>query len=413
MVVIPAPAHFVDDPVAQRYEELFGWFDWSQVPEKEGGGQQTGRLPHPEAAYVRAYLVMVNEKLDYHTELRRYLCEHAALVWVIGWRLVADASAPYGFNVTASTPSARHLSRKLGRLDRRSLAKLLEQTVQQAVALVPGLGETVSLDTKHIYAYVKENNPRVELKDRYDSARQPAGDPDCRLGIKRLCNQGDANPSASANKEYLWGYGSGIVVAQSADKDAFVLGEMTQPFNVHDITYGLPLLHQAMCKLGFPPPNLAADAAFDAWYMYQGSAELGGIAAIPLNLRGHPPIVLGPHNHPLCACNDQEMVPQEQWHEDTRRLQRFRCSVCGTIRAMNIEPGNLLRWRIDRKGDDYQTIYKQRTATERINSQAKALGIERPRQRRMAPIARRNTLIYILINLRALRRGYARYLNSP
>ena len=48
--------------------------------------------------------------------------------------------------------------------------------------------------------------------------------------------------------------------------------------------------------------------------------------------------------------------------------------------------------------------YKQRTATERINSQAKALGIERPHIRNGKAIANLNTLIYILINLRLLQR---------
>jgi hypothetical protein len=201
-------------------------------------------------------------------------------------------------------------------------------------------------------------------------------------------------------------------VTQTPDKAAIVLGDRTQPFNTNDVTYGLPLLHQAMCSLGFPPRNVTADAAFDAWYMYQGPAELGGIAAIALNLRGKPPTVLGLHNRPICACNGQEMVPKDHWTEDTHRLQRFRCAACGTVRKMNIELGNLMRWRLDRHSPMYKAIYKQRTAAERINSQAKALGIERPRQHRMAPIVRRNTLIYIIINIRALRRYHERYLKS-
>ena len=49
-------------------------------------------------------------------------------------------------------------------------------------------------------------------------------------------------------------------------------------------------------------------------------------------------------------------------------------------------------------------VYKQRTATERINAQAVALGIERPHLRNQQAIANQNTLIYVLINLRALRR---------
>lgn len=92
-------------------------------------------------------------------------------------------------------------------------------------------------------------------------------------------------------------------MTQTADKDALVVGELTQPFNANDVTYGLPLLDQARCSLGFPPRHVAADAAFDAWYMDQGPAELGGIAAIALNLRGDPPIVLGPHDRPRCSCN--------------------------------------------------------------------------------------------------------------
>ncbi|HLA45615.1 MAG TPA: transposase, partial [Aggregatilineales bacterium] len=158
--------------------------------------------------------------------------------------------------------------------------------------------------------------------------------------------------------------------------------------------------------------NLTADAAFDAICLYQGPAERGGIAAIALNLRGNPSFQLGPNDHPLCSCNTQEMRPISQWVEDGQRLQRFRCPDCGRVRKMNIERGNLMRWRLDRHSPAYQAIYKQRTSAERINSQAKALGIERPPQRRIAPIARRNTLIYIVINIRAIFRYHERSINS-
>lgn len=412
MVVIRAPGHFADDPVARRYTAIFGELDWSVVSEKDDSLPQRGRLPHPAAAYLKAYLVMVEQKLMYHTDLHAYLCDHPALVWLVGFRLVADARSPYRFDLVRSVPSARHLRRKLGMLDRQVLTTLLTQTVQQAVALMPALGETVSVDVKHIYARVKENNPRVRVPNRHDPARQPSGDPDCRLGVKRHHNQGEARDPASADKEYLWGYGTGVAVAQTPDKDALVLADSTQPFNAGDVTYGLPLLHQAMCSLGFPPRNVTADAAFDAWYLYQGPAELGGMAAIALNRRGTPPTVLGPHDRPLCACNGQEMAPKEQWIEDTHRLQRFRCADCGTVHKMNIELGNLMRWRLDRHADPYLSCYRQRTAAERINSQAKTLGIERPGQRHMAPIARRNTVVYILINIRSLCRYRERHPGS-
>ena len=52
----------------------------------------------------------------------------------------------------------------------------------------------------------------------------------------------------------------------------------------------------------------------------------------------------------------------------------------------------------------YKQIYKQRTASERINSQAKDFGIERPKVRNRYSVVNLNTLTYIVINARALRR---------
>ncbi len=45
------------------------------------------------------------------------------------------------------------------------------------------------------------------------------------------------------------------------------------------------------------------------------------------------------------------------------------------------------------------------SACERINSQAKELGIERPRVRNGQSVTNLNTLIYLLINARALNRA--------
>ena len=75
---------------------------------------------------------------------------------------------------------------------------------------------------------------------------------------------------------------------------------------------------------------------------------------------------------------------------------------------MPTSPGARLRYQLDRHSPAYKQIYKQRTATERINSQAVALGIERPHLRNGAAIANQNTLIYLLINLRMLQRIFRR-----
>ncbi|MHB8629421.1 MAG: hypothetical protein ACYDBJ_24165 [Aggregatilineales bacterium] len=80
---------------------------------------------------------------------------------------------------------------------------------------------------------------------------------------------------------------------------------------------------------------------------------------------------------------------------------------------MSVEPAHLMRLRLDRNAEPYRSLYKQRTATERLNSQANALTIGHPRQRRFQANARRNTLCYIVINLRALGRFHERSRDLP
>ena len=68
----------------------------------------------------------------------------------------------------------------------------------------------------------------------------------------------------------------------------------------------------------------------------------------------------------------------------------------------NWEKGGLMRVLLDRDSPLYHAVYNQRTACERINSQAQALGIERPKVRNGRSVAHLNTLIYRVSNARAL-----------
>jgi hypothetical protein len=66
--------------------------------------------------------------------------------------------------------------------------------------------------------------------------------------------------------------------------------------------------------------------------------------------------------------------------------------------------GARIRHQLDREGAEYKQLYAKRTMVERINSQAEALDILHPKLRRGTAIGNRNTLLYLLINLRALQR---------
>lgn len=397
-VQVNVPEWFGQDRVAQRYEEMLSDMGWEEISEIDETQPRRGRLPHPCRAYVGAFVVMTEQKLAGAAALRAFLADHPALVWLLAWRVVPDSGSAYGFDVERSLPTADHLRTKFRTLDEAVLADAHRHTLKAAHQLMPETGETVVIDTKHVYAYVKENNPRAYVHERYNASQQPCGDHDCRLGFKPTHNQ--SRPGGRQG-EWLWGYGSGVAVSPTCDGGSIVLADFTQPFNKADVSYALPLLRRATRQLGFAPVNLTADAAFDAWYVYEWVAKGHGWAAIALNARGAAIIHLSDDGRPLC--HDQPMTLVSQWQEKGCPRACFRCLTCRKQRKMNLRPGNLLRWRTDRQSAEYKSRYRQRTCVERVNSQAHALGIDRPFQRSQAAISRRNTLIYIVINLRTIR----------
>jgi hypothetical protein len=145
--------------------------------------------------------------------LRTFLIEHPALVWLLGFKLVADPSALHGLNSSQSVPSRRQLSRALRDLPNDACQFLLDSTIQLIRdALPPELaatfGHVVAGDTKHILAWVKENNPKQYIKEgRFDPSRQPKGDPDCTLGAKKRRNVSpdpdEAPPPAASRHRQL------------------------------------------------------------------------------------------------------------------------------------------------------------------------------------------------------------------
>jgi hypothetical protein len=269
------------DPVVLEYRAFFSFFDWSLVEDFEAQRAGPGRPGHPESAYLKAFLIRQNENFTYTSQLRRFLLKHPLLVIELGFHLELDPHAAYGFDVNKTVPCRYWLTEKLQRLDQELLQALLRATVVALQQEIPGLGEVMAFDVKHIYAWVKENNPRVYVKDRYDKDQVLAGDPDCKLGVKRSSNcslpeapaQGESpsagqgapttpstlqdasSPTSTSTctsektekkgkkeakqekekkdkkeeKEYLWGYGSGVAAATDPVDGEVVLAAYTLP----------------------------------------------------------------------------------------------------------------------------------------------------------------------------------------
>jgi len=411
------------DPLVADYRAFFSLLDWSVVERWQAQRSALGRPAHPESAYLKAFLLRIREGMLYTTQLRRFLLRHPLLVIELGFRLELDPTAPYGFDVEATLPCDFWLREKLRHFDPALLQALLQATVRALQDELPGLGETVAFDVKHIYAWVKENNERAYVPDRYDKTKRLAGDPDCRLGVKRSTNQEQPDGSTKAQKELLWGYGTGVAVSTIADYGTVVLADYTQPFNEGDITYFRPLYQQAVLALGQFPTYLAADAAFDAWYVYEAPAHHGGIAAVPLNQHSKTPVARLPDGTPRCPIG-LPMHPTTPFnHTYGYRAQRFQCpllfpektgATCahdqfakgkGCVKDVNWELGGIQRVTLDRGGPLFHALYNQRTGCERVNARAKELGIERPRVRNGRSVAHLNTLIYVIVNVRVLEKA--------
>jgi hypothetical protein len=429
-------------PIAQRYLELLRPLCWDRLPERNLE-RNWGQPTIPYAAFIPACLLKLNEGQDSMSQLRLCLVEHPEFIWLFGFPLAVSNPGVLGFDASASLPTARHLTQMLRTLPHRVLQVLLADSVRLILEELGGLGvqagECISLDTKHILAFVKENNPKAYLEDRYDKTQQPAGDPDCKLGCKRRHNRrkagsepGEPDKEQSVG-EFFWGYGSGVVVTKVPGWGEFVLAELTQTFDQPDVSYFFPLMAQTQERLGRKPRWGTFDAAFDAWYVYDyfhREDDPQAFAAVPFGEKGGYKAKgrqFSPEGLPRCAAGLPMPLKLTYWDRTKTLIEhkrgRYACPLLlptpsgescpknkknwskgGCTVDLPTSVGARLRYTLDRDGPAYKAIYKQRTAVERINSQAKALGIERPYLRNGAAIANQNSLIYLLINLRFLQR---------
>jgi hypothetical protein len=171
------------------------------------------------------------------------------------------------------------------------------------------------------------------------------------------------------------------------------------------------------------------------FFSFAGKADddVGGFAAVPFAERGKFFFEFDEQGLPLCKAGLPMPLKStyiSRTSEVEHQMGRYAClllfpfdtqdrpgangNACpvahknwqrgGCVTTMATSKGARLRYQLDRESEDYKELYKQRTATERINSQAKELGIERPKLRNQQAITNQNTLLYVIINLRALQR---------
>jgi hypothetical protein len=426
-----------------RYYRWLRPVNWASFPERNLN-REYPQPPILHASLAAACLIRIDCQIRYMSQLRDYLIDHPALIWLLGFPLQRCSVHRLGFDPESSLPTRQHFSKLLREIPNIRFQFLLGETVRLIHSHlrddIPDFGQAISLDTKHIVAWVKENNPNTRVSDRYNKEKQPKGDPDCKLGFKAMDNQSKhsqndlstptTNPKPASKQkagQFYWGYGTGVVATKVPEWGEFVLAEYTQPFNEPDVSYFEPLMKVTEQRLGFRPLFGAFDAAFDAFYVYAHFHRpehlwQQGFAAVPFSGRNQRRYQFDEQNRLFCQAN-LVMILQRTYMNRTSRVPHrravWRCPLAeqsdttcpidhvkwekgGCKHRIPTSVGVRLRHAIDRESEDYRAIYDQRTATERVNSRAKELGIENPRLRNQRSIANYTTLIYVVINLRNL-----------
>jgi hypothetical protein len=349
---------------------------------------------------------------------------HPALVVFLGFQLKGIShELPFGFHIEKTVPSARHLRRKLQEFHNPHLKLLLYDTIirLQKLGLLNGIA---AMDTKEILAYVKENNPKQYVKDRYKKDNIPCGDKTCALGAKPSSNK---DTSGKKKPRYFWGYKSGAIFSQT-EHGLVCLSECTFPADKADVRFFLPLV-LPLVLLGVDVKVFLADAAFDAWYVYAAIDILGAKAYIPINTRGHQILKqeFGPNGRPVCQ-KGVEMDNGGKWFDKQKGYHRqkaicplvnpttgkrkkkhanMNCEILdskpkGCSRVINLDVPDNLRFAIDRQSREFKDTYKQRTQAERGFSTLKNYGIETPIQRNINSVSNLATLAYCLMNARVI-----------
>ena len=74
------PLALWEDPLVKEYEEIFTYFDFSVLPMPKRGPKRTTL-----DVYAKVFLIKVNEKLHYSSDLREFFFDHPQLIPLVGF----------------------------------------------------------------------------------------------------------------------------------------------------------------------------------------------------------------------------------------------------------------------------------------------------------------------------------------
>ena len=306
-----------------------------------------------------------------------------------------SAAIRCGFNILKPLPSLERFSEFLRDRDHCDLQKIRIQLVHHLISMGVIKGNFLSIDSCPLPAKVKENNPKTNVKDRFDKEQSCKGDPDARLGIMVTFSKSKKEIS------YFWGYRNHVVIDAKEDLPVW---EMTKPANVQDSVMFIPIFNLMQKAFQFDVHAVMADGIYD-------NASI--LNYIITTLKAKPRIAINPRNtknlskrnfskagNPLCEAN-LEMLgcgtfydkTQNRWrrkwicpiHHSKKITQKF--FVCPVFHPKffsqkgcyaYIRVDKDIRKQIDYGSESFKKDFNMRSGSERVFSRLLTICMQNP-----------------------------------
>ena len=370
--IIAGISLFENQPNARFYKNIFTHLDTSQI---EATKAKTGR-PSEKVALFRSCIVMKSEKISQITALLDYLRNNLIIAHLCG------------FDITQPLPSYWTFRRYIRNIDNNILKLVMKGQILELVKMKLVDGSFIGLDATPNIANTKLNNPKSFIPNKFDKANHPKSDKDCSLGVHTASNQ-----HTDRNYEFYWGYKNHILIDCITGLPIF---EMTTGASTADSTVATDILKDTNVFFSLNECSFIGDAGYDIKEIYNTVRNVyHGEAYIPINPRNTNDPELLPVGNPICEA-ELAMHRDGKFSSRNRTLQKFCCpfkrSKSCACPIHHVKWNNGKKWRgctkyitisddyrlsIDRKSNDFKSVYKLRTECERYNSRFKATGQER------------------------------------
>lgn len=353
-------------------------FSCLRIPQK---AYLTGRPPYPARAMVNALVFKNLRGLLSLTELARELNCYPALAQVCGF---------------TSFPTKERFSHFLKYTSQGFFQNIRKNLVKELLRLGEIKAEYLSTDSCPVKSPVKENNLKVNVKDRFNKYRIPKTDKDARLGAYAVY------PS-DKKVQFFWGYRNHVINDAVSE---LPIVEITKPANVHEATLLIPQLKNLKKSLKLSPKAVIADSGFDSADIIDYVAKkLKAKPVIARNPRGakSSKIKLSPKGIPICLAGF-EMTNYGKYYdkEQNRMRHKFICPIkaskrfarkvgwfCpwnhpkffsnryGCVINIRLKTDSSIRDNIDYGNQTFKKLYALRTSSERVFSRLLLFSMQR------------------------------------